>query len=263
MSTTLPLVSILINNYNYGRFLCDAIDSALHQTYTNTEVIVVDDGSTDDSRQIIASYGSRIIPVLKENGGQASAFNAGFAASRGDILCLLDSDDFFCPSKVGRVQTILQDRFSGKRVLLYHLLERIDQAGRRLGSTMPERLHSCDPNLMDYARKYAFLPFAASPTSGLAISRGLAEKVFPIPGVRVSADDFVVRAAALLGEIHGIPEVLAAYKSTYSRPYADGSFFRLSKLALAVVGRCQDPLTIRFFLKTDYMALKCLLRGRL
>src|SRR5256886_12063249 len=99
MSAPRPLVSILINNYNYGRFLREAIDSALRQTYTNTEVIVVDDGSTDDSRPIIAGYGSRIVPVLKENGGQASAFNAGFAVSKGQWICFLDSDDFFAPAK--------------------------------------------------------------------------------------------------------------------------------------------------------------------
>jgi len=78
-----PLVSIIINNYNYARFLRDAIDSALNQTYDRTETIVVDDGSTDNSREIIAGYGDRIIPVLKENGGQNSAFDAGFAASAG------------------------------------------------------------------------------------------------------------------------------------------------------------------------------------
>ena len=66
------LVTILINNYNYGRFLRDAIDSALNQTYRNLEVIVVDDGSTDESREVIASYGDRIIPVLKENGERLS-----------------------------------------------------------------------------------------------------------------------------------------------------------------------------------------------
>ena len=92
--------TIIINNYNYGRFLVAAIESALNQTYAGTEVVVVDDGSTDDSRQIIAGYGNRIRPVLKANGGQASTFNAGFAASTGDVICMLDSDDFFYPNKV-------------------------------------------------------------------------------------------------------------------------------------------------------------------
>lgn len=101
-----PLVSILINNYNYGRFLGEAIESALNQTYTEREVIVVDDGSTDNSRQVISGYGDRIIPVLKENGGQASAFNAGFAASRGEIICFLDSDDIFCPEKVEKIVAV-------------------------------------------------------------------------------------------------------------------------------------------------------------
>ena len=79
----LPLVSIIVNNYNYERFVAQAIESALQQTYSPVEVIVVDDGSVDHSREIIQGYGGRIQPVLKENGGQASALNAGFAASRG------------------------------------------------------------------------------------------------------------------------------------------------------------------------------------
>src|SRR6266446_10892486 len=86
------LASVIVNNYNYARFLREAIDSALDQTYRNTEVIVVDDGSTDGSREIIASYGDRIIPVLKENGGQNSALNAGFLLSRGNVMLVLDSD---------------------------------------------------------------------------------------------------------------------------------------------------------------------------
>ena len=63
------LVSILINNYNYGQFLGDAIESAIAQTYNRCEIIVVDGGSIDSSREIIERYGDRIIPVLKENGG--------------------------------------------------------------------------------------------------------------------------------------------------------------------------------------------------
>ncbi|HEY9596457.1 MAG TPA: glycosyltransferase family A protein, partial [Cyanophyceae cyanobacterium] len=105
-----PLVSILINNYNYEPFLKKAIDSALNQTYSSIEVIVVDDGSTDNSREVISRYGDKIIPVFKENGGQASAFNAGFAASQGDIICFLDSDDLFLPEKVTDVVQACGDR---------------------------------------------------------------------------------------------------------------------------------------------------------
>jgi glycosyltransferase involved in cell wall biosynthesis len=92
-----PLASILINNYSYARFLDETINSALSQNYPRKEIIVVDDGSTDNSREIISRYGDRIIPIFKENGGQASAVNAGVARCHGDILCFLDSDDFFWP----------------------------------------------------------------------------------------------------------------------------------------------------------------------
>src|ERR1700676_5593843 len=104
-----PLVSILINNYNYASFLGEAIESALAQTFDNFEVIVVDDGSTDSSREVIAQYGNRIVRIMKENGGQASAFNACFAASKGDIICFLDSDDLFLPEKVSSIVQIFED----------------------------------------------------------------------------------------------------------------------------------------------------------
>jgi len=82
MTQSKLLVTILINNYNYGRFLRQAIDSALNQTHANVDVLVVDDGSTDESRDVIDSYGDRIRSIFKENGGQASTFKAGFPASR-------------------------------------------------------------------------------------------------------------------------------------------------------------------------------------
>src|SRR5437870_10165188 len=95
-----PLVSIIINNYNYGRFLREAIDSALAQTAPNVEVIVVDDGSTDNSAAIIAGYGNRVVPMFKTNGGQTSALNAGFARSTGDVVLFLDADDVLLPTAV-------------------------------------------------------------------------------------------------------------------------------------------------------------------
>src|SRR5436853_5073279 len=104
-----PLASIVISSYNYGRYLPAAIDSALAQTYAPREVIVVDDGSTDDSRAVIARYGGEVTAVLKENGGQASAFNAGLRASRGEVVCFLDSDDVLLPRAVELAVAALDD----------------------------------------------------------------------------------------------------------------------------------------------------------
>ena len=85
---TIPLTSILINTYNYGRYINQAIDSALAQVFPagEWEIIVVDDGSTDDTSIRIGKYRGRITYLQKTNGGQASAFNAGVAVARGDII---------------------------------------------------------------------------------------------------------------------------------------------------------------------------------
>src|SRR6476619_6168561 len=101
--TQTPRASIIINNYNYDRFLAEAIESALAQTYAETEVIVVDDGSTDDSREIIKRYGDRCAAISQQNGGQGAAYNAGFAASHGDFVCFLDADDILHPSAMSQV----------------------------------------------------------------------------------------------------------------------------------------------------------------
>src|SRR5260370_40785973 len=95
-----PLVSIVVNNFNYGRFIGAAIDSALAQSYTRVEIIVVDDGSTDNSRDVISGYGDKVCAVFKQNGGQASAVNAGFRASHGSVGIFLDPDDGPIPKAV-------------------------------------------------------------------------------------------------------------------------------------------------------------------
>ena len=106
---TAPLASVVIVNYNYARFLGAAIDSGLAQSWPNVEVIVVDDGSTDDSRRIINTYGSRIHPIFKSNGGQASAANVGFAAAAGDVVILLDADDALLSDALSHVVPLFDD----------------------------------------------------------------------------------------------------------------------------------------------------------
>ncbi len=96
-------VDVIVNNYNYARYLRDAIGSALEQTHPHVRVIVVDDGSTDDSREVIASYGSEIVAVFKENGGQASALNAGVERSSGEAVVFLDADDMLAPDIAARI----------------------------------------------------------------------------------------------------------------------------------------------------------------
>lgn len=186
-----PLVSVIINNYNYGRFLRNAIDSALNQTYPHTEVIVVDDGSTDNSREIIASYGNQIVPVLKENGGQASAFNAGFAASRGDIICILDSDDIFLPEKVVEVVNV----FSARQDIgwCFHSLRVVNiDTGALLKVSPKSSSQECDFRLQIKTRGKLTCPQPA--TSGLCFTRSLLQLMLPMPEAkRVSIGDHYLR----------------------------------------------------------------------
>src|SRR5579885_728740 len=131
-----PRVSVLINNHNYGRFLGAAIDSVLAQGLPaeDLELIVVDDGSTDDSRAVIASYGARVKAVLQERGGQTSAVNAGFRASAGEIVFLLDADDVWRPGKLAKVLPLFDDPKVGA---VQHFLQDADAALKPLPRRFP------------------------------------------------------------------------------------------------------------------------------
>ena len=197
---TTPLVSILLNNYNYGRFLKRAIDSALAQTYPYIEVVVTDDGSTDHSREIIESYGDAIVSVLKPNGGQDSAFNAGFAKSQGDIICFLDSDDSFVPQKI---QTIV-DTFNQNPVAgwCFHALKLLDhKTGKTVGKTraFPGRAEDISTHC-DFRQnmRWGQLPYYPAPTSGLCLRRSLASQILPMHETFVNTHaDCYVRCAAM------------------------------------------------------------------
>jgi len=209
-----PLVSIIINNYNYAEFLGDAIESALGQSYAPIEVLVVDDGSADDSRQVIDRYGSRILPILKENAGQASAFNAGVMRSRGDIICFLDSDDFFHADKVEEVVKVFSaGPYMSKPLFVAHWLALVDRDGTPRGGRLGGRGKS-PINLYEYARRYKFTYAPCGPTTGMSLNRILARRIFPLPeqGLKVGADDFVRRAASLIGDCYTINQVLGGYR---------------------------------------------------
>jgi glycosyltransferase involved in cell wall biosynthesis len=206
MNTSMPLVSIVINNYNYGRFLRAAIDSALNQTYPNAEVIVVDDGSSDSSREILATYGNRVISVLKENGGQASAFNAGFAASKGEWIHLLDSDDIFHANKLERVSEMAAAYPSAG--LIAHNLEYCTADGAPLDFISPPfRRRSLVDNRQRVRRGMRIAPLPA--TSGLCIRRDVLGHVLPMPEEIRAPDAYLRIVAASLVPVLLLPEALA------------------------------------------------------
>lgn len=95
-----PLVSVVIPTFNYGHCVVDAVESALAQTYSPVEVIVVDDGSTDDTRARLEPYRDRITYIFQPNQGLSAARNTGIRAARGSLIALLDSDDGFHPRKL-------------------------------------------------------------------------------------------------------------------------------------------------------------------
>jgi glycosyltransferase involved in cell wall biosynthesis len=128
-----PLVSIVIPVYNGADYLREAIDSALRQTYAPCEIVVVNDGSRDGGATdaIARSYGNAIRYVPKENGGVASALNAGIAAMSGAYFSWLSHDDVYHPDKVAAQMSLL--RAGDPPVVLYSNYELIDPAGRKLG----------------------------------------------------------------------------------------------------------------------------------
>jgi glycosyltransferase involved in cell wall biosynthesis len=210
-----PLVSIVINNYNYAAFLPAAIDSALRQTYARVEIVVVDDGSTDQSGSIIAGYDKQVVPVLKSNGGQASAFNAGVARSRGEIICFLDADDYFTPDKVAKVVAGFENLdFRANPMMIHHPLTIMGDGAGAFSGRMIGRKHESPLNHYDFARRYGFLFYMAGPTSGISLNRVLADRLFPIPedGIRTSADDFVVKGASLIADLYLLDLALGFYR---------------------------------------------------
>ncbi|MFZ1702568.1 MAG: glycosyltransferase family 2 protein [Pyrinomonadaceae bacterium] len=102
-----PLISIIIPNYNYAKYIAKTVDSALTQTYQNIEVVVVDDESKDDSLAVLGEFGSRIKVIAQTNQGVSAARNNGVAASSGKLVAFLDADDLWSPEKLERQMAVI------------------------------------------------------------------------------------------------------------------------------------------------------------
>jgi glycosyltransferase involved in cell wall biosynthesis len=206
-------VSIVINNHDYASYLGAAIESALAQGDACCEVIAVDDGSTDDSRDVIAGYGTAVRPVLKEHGGQASALNAGFAFATGDIVIFLDADDVLAPDTVGRVITAFARVPSASKVT--YRLEEIDVHGVPSGRFRPEgHVPLASGDLRQLVTRFPD-DLAYPPMSGNAYAGAVLRRLFPIPVERygqVYADVYLHNLTSLFGPVVALDGVGGGYR---------------------------------------------------
>lgn len=212
----MPLVSVIVNNYNYEHFLKKSIDSALSQSYKAVEVFVVDDCSTDGSPQVIEQYGDRITPILHEtNGKQGAAFNSGFAQCKGDIILFLDADDYLYPRAVEKiVQAWLPELAK-----THYRLDVVDSEGSLRGYSYPQGGSLDSGNLSSAILNIG--TYKGVPTSGNALGRSALEQVMPIPDeFNTTADDYLSVLIPFYGNVAAIETSLGAYRIHDSNQWA-------------------------------------------
>jgi len=234
-----PFVSVIIATYNYGPFIEEAINSVLNQTFprNKTELIIVDDGSTDDTAVRIKKYKDKIHYIYKENGGLASAFNTGFEEARGEIIAFLDSDDYWDIHKL----QIIVNRFeqSGFIDFVYHDLHILDN-DRNITTTYFERTYpdlknkfNNNPQKIEfdrYLRGQSILPFP--PTSGMSIKKRCLQNIMPVPEHYRTCTDTYLHFFTLFYAREGflIKEPLGYYRFHGGNITEDGSLLSGNKM---------------------------------
>lgn len=190
-------ITVIINSYNYAHYIGQTIESVLAQVLPADEIIIVDDGSTDQSLEIIEGYARRFeqIKVLcKRNGGQLSAFNAASRDVSGDVIFFVDSDDLWRPEYLQKIMAIYRERPVD---YVFCAFEEFDQSQRIV------KKYAKDTDLgFSAAFTYFKKVYIGGPTATLSLRRSLFDRIFPVPfeeAWRVCADLPLVMGASLAG----------------------------------------------------------------
>lgn len=207
-----PVFSVILSNYNGAEFLDEALRSVAQQNFEDFEFIVVDDASTDHSREIMERIAranpDRVRLHFKEtNEGQAAGFNDGFQRSRGDIICFIDSDDCWFPDKLANLARLIEAN-PGCAIYQHNLFKLVE--GEVTEEKFRDLVYTGD--LLRYTKRTRHFPYFV-PTTGLAFSREALERVMPIPhAFRVCADGFLTRTTLCHGPIASTNECWGAYR---------------------------------------------------
>ena len=208
---TTPHVSVLIDTYNHERFIEEAVQSVLSQDFpaSEREILVVDDGSTDRTPQILAKYASQIRILRKSNGGQASAFNHGIPQCRGELITFLDGDDWWAPNKLSAVAHAFTANPSV--ALVGHSITEVLQDGARrseLVRDVPRFRIDSVAGARTFRLRKSFLG-----TSRMAFRAELLRRIGPVPeALVIEADEFLFTLGALFSEVLLLRESLTFYR---------------------------------------------------
>ena len=206
-----PFVSVLIDTYNHERFIEQAVVSALEQDFpaSDREILVVDDGSTDRTPEILHKFAPQVRLLRKANGGQASAFNVGIPECRGEIVAFLDGDDWWARGKLTRVAAVLSD--DPRCGVVGHGIVNAFEGGTQAvdAPSRPERLRlESVSSARVFRLRKSFLG-----TSRMTLRRDLAARILPIPeALVIEADEYIFTLAAALSDLRILPEVLTYYR---------------------------------------------------
>lgn len=203
-------LAVVIANYNYAEFVGAAIDSALGIDWPALQVVVVDDGSTDASAEVIGRYGPAVTAVFQPNGGQYTAYNTGFAqvADQADVVIFLDADDLLDPQVMRAISRVWRDGASKAQFRL----RGIDAAGRPLGNVFPQFPPGIEPAAVrDWTLRTGVYP--TPPGSGNAYATAYLRQILPLDGsCDRPGDGPCIAAASLLGEVLTVDEPLGSYR---------------------------------------------------
>lgn len=207
-----PVISVLIDTYNHERFIKKAITSVLEQDFPESEreILVLDDGSTDRTPEIVRGFGPKVRLLRKSNGGQASVFNFGIPKCRGDIICFLDGDDWWEPRKLSIVTKELETHPDIGTI--GHGIYEVDEQGRRLREIGPTRVY--ESRLRNTREGLEFLPLRAFlGTSRLTLRKKIACQALPLPlTLRIEADEFLSTVTTALGVSLVLKDPLTNYR---------------------------------------------------
>lgn len=216
--------SVLIDTYNHERLIEQAIVSVLEQDFspTDREIIVVDDGSTDRTPEIVKRFEPRVRFLRKENGGQASAFNAGIPECKGEIVAFLDGDDWWAPGKLQAVASALTD--DAAVGLVGHGITEVFPDGRQHAELLREvprfRIDS-EAGAKSFRLRKSFLG-----TSRMTFRADLLRQIGRVPeALRFEADEYLFTLAGFFSDVLILRESFTFYRLHDSNAFqiADGN----------------------------------------